>query len=175
MTHLKRPWCWERLTGGEGDDRRWDGWMASPTQWTWVWVNFGSWWWTGRPGMLRLMGSQRVGHNWGTELNWGSPPISELNVLTLPGPKLPRTTLDSKQFSLPPRKFSYVETFINIPWKPGLCYEHKALTGVLMFSGLSGKWFAFQQKFYGANIATDYREFLNMRKREKTQLTIRGS
>ena len=57
LTHLKRPWCWERLkAGGEGDDRGWDGWMASPTQWTWVWVNSGSWWWTGRPGVLRSMG-----------------------------------------------------------------------------------------------------------------------
>ena len=54
----------------EGDDRGWDGWMASPTQWTWVWVNFRSWWWTGRPGMLRSMGSQRVDHDWATELNW---------------------------------------------------------------------------------------------------------
>ena len=54
--------------GGEGDDRGWDGWMASPTQWTWVWVNSGSGWWTGRPGMLWFMGSQRVGHNWVTEL-----------------------------------------------------------------------------------------------------------
>ena len=56
--------------GGEGDDRGWDGWMASLTRWTWVWLNFGSWWWTGRPGMLRFMGSQRVGHDWVTELNW---------------------------------------------------------------------------------------------------------
>ena len=54
-----------------GDDRGWDGWMASPTQWTWVWVDSRNWWWTGRPGMLRLMGSQRVGHDWVTELNWG--------------------------------------------------------------------------------------------------------
>ena len=53
--------CWERLrAGGEGDDRGWDGWMASPTQWTWVWVDSGSWWWTGRPGLLQFMGSQRV-------------------------------------------------------------------------------------------------------------------
>ena len=52
LTHLKRPWCWERLrSGGEGDDRGWDGWMASPIQWTWVWVESGSWWWTGRHGM----------------------------------------------------------------------------------------------------------------------------
>ena len=55
---------------GEGVDRGWDGWMASPTRWTWVWVNSGSWWWTGRPGVLRFMGSQKIGHDWGTELNW---------------------------------------------------------------------------------------------------------
>ena len=70
LTHSKRPWCWERLKAGEGDDRGWDGWMASPTQWTWVWVSSRSWWWTGRPGMLQSMGLQRVGHNWATELNW---------------------------------------------------------------------------------------------------------
>ena len=71
LTYLKRPWCWERLkAGGEGDDRGWDGWMASLTRWTWVWVNSRSWWWTGRPGMLRFMGLQRVRHDWVTELNW---------------------------------------------------------------------------------------------------------
>ena len=71
LTHWKRSWCLEGLgAGGEGDDRGWDGWMASPTRWAWVWVNSGSWWWTGRPGMLRFMGSQRVGHDWGTELTW---------------------------------------------------------------------------------------------------------
>ena len=59
LTHLKRPWCWERMkVGGEGDDRGWDSWMASPTQWTWVGVNSGSWWWTGKPSMLQSMGSQ---------------------------------------------------------------------------------------------------------------------
>ena len=71
LTHWKRLWCWEGLgAGGEGDDRGWDGWMASLTQWTWVWVNSGSWWWTGRPGMLRFMGLQRVGHDWATDLIW---------------------------------------------------------------------------------------------------------
>ena len=70
LTHLKRPWCLERLkAGGEGDDRGWDGWMASPTQWTWVWVSSESWLWTGKPGMLQSMGLQRVGHDWMTELN----------------------------------------------------------------------------------------------------------
>ena len=71
LTHLKRLWCWERLKArGGGDDRGWDGWMASWTRRTWVWVNSGSWWWTGRPGMLQSTGLQRVRHNWVTELNW---------------------------------------------------------------------------------------------------------
>ena len=58
--------------GGEGDDRGWDGWMASLARWTWVWVNSGSWRWTGRPSVLWFMGSQRVGRDWATELNWMS-------------------------------------------------------------------------------------------------------
>ena len=69
LTHWKRPWCWEILKAGrEGDNREWDSWMASLTQWTWVWVDSGSWWWTGRPGVLQSMGSQKVGHDWTTEL-----------------------------------------------------------------------------------------------------------
>ena len=67
---LLRPWWWKIFkAGGEGDDRGWDGWMASLTQWTWVWVSPGSWWWTGKPGVLQAMGSQRVGPDWATELN----------------------------------------------------------------------------------------------------------
>ena len=70
LTHWKRPWCWEGLgAGGEGDNRGWDHWMASVTRWTWVWVSSGRWWWTGRPGVLWFMGSQRVRHDWATELN----------------------------------------------------------------------------------------------------------
>ena len=68
LTHWKRPWCWEGLGAGEGADRGWDGWMASLTRWTWAWVNSGSWWWTGRPGVLRFMGPRRVGHDW--RLGW---------------------------------------------------------------------------------------------------------
>ena len=60
----------------EGDDRGWDGWMASPTRWTWVWVNSGSWWWIGRPSMLQFVGSQRVRHDWATEPNWCHSTIS---------------------------------------------------------------------------------------------------
>ena len=79
LTHWKRLWCWEGLgaggeeglgAGGEGDNRGWDGWMASLTRWTWVWVNSGRRWSTGRPGVLRFMGSQRVRHDWGTDLIW---------------------------------------------------------------------------------------------------------
>jgi len=69
LTHLKRPWCWERLKAGrEGDNRGWDGWMASPARWIWVWASFRSWWWTGKPGLLQSVGSQRIRHEWVTEL-----------------------------------------------------------------------------------------------------------
>ena len=70
LTHWKRLRCWEELGAGGGDNRGWDGWMASLTRCTWVWVNSGSWWWTRRSGMLWFIGSQRVGHEWETELNW---------------------------------------------------------------------------------------------------------
>ena len=80
QTLRKRSWCWERLrAGGEGDDRGWDGWMASPTWWTWVWIDYRSWWWTGSPGVLWFMGSQRVVHDWATELNW----LLEKKVMTI--------------------------------------------------------------------------------------------
>ena len=70
-THLKRPWGWERSkVGGEGNDTGWDGWMTSPTQWTWAWASSGRWWCTGKPGMLQSMGAQRVRHDWATEMNW---------------------------------------------------------------------------------------------------------
>ena len=76
LTHWKRPWCREGLgAGGEGDDRGWDVWMASLTRWAWVWVNSRSWWWTGRPDVLQFMGSQGVGHDWVTELNWTKYPL----------------------------------------------------------------------------------------------------
>ena len=77
LIHLKRPWCWERLkAGGQGDNRGWDGWITSPTQWTWVWVSSRRWWRTGRSGMLLSMGLQRVWHDWASELNWVSWIIS---------------------------------------------------------------------------------------------------
>ena len=63
----KRPWCWERLKAGEGDNRRWDGWMVSLTQWTWVWASSRRWWRTGKPGVLQSTGSQKVRHDWVTE------------------------------------------------------------------------------------------------------------
>ena len=84
LTHLKRSWCREKLkAGGEGDDRRWDGWMASSTRRAWVWVNSWSWWWTGRPGMLRSMELPRVWHDWVTKLNWtdGCPVFTFLRNL----------------------------------------------------------------------------------------------
>ena len=104
LTHWKRPWCWEGLVaGGEGDNRGWDGWIASLTRWTWVWVNSGSWWWAGRPGVLRFMGSQRVGHDWATELNWTE--ASFYNLSDLPQVKYPQSgnstsSLDPKPLSI---------------------------------------------------------------------------
>ena len=72
---LEKTLILERLkVGGEGDNRGWDGWMASLIQWTWVWASSGSWWWTGKPGVLQSLGSQRVGHDWATELNWTGAP-----------------------------------------------------------------------------------------------------
>ena len=67
LTHSKRPWCWKRLNaGGEGDDRGWGGWMATPTQWTWVWAKSERWC-TGKPGVMQSTGLRRVGHGWATE------------------------------------------------------------------------------------------------------------
>ena len=77
---LEKLWCWEGLGAGqERDDRGLDGWMASLTRWTWVWVNSGNWWCTGKPGVLWFMGSQRVGHDWATDLIW-----TDLIVLSSP-------------------------------------------------------------------------------------------
>ena len=92
LTHLKRPWCWERLKAGEeGDDGGWDGWIASLTRWTWVWASSVSWWWTGKPGMLKSMGSQIVGHNWVTKMNWTpcdsavkNPPANTVDRSSIP-------------------------------------------------------------------------------------------
>ena len=118
--YLKISWCWERLkVAGERDDRGWDGWMASPTQWTWVWVNSGSWWWTGRPGMLQSMGSQKVGHDRATELNWKSswssvppsPPWTPFRVCQ-------RSTATASQDSTPE------EADGKCPWQVPVCPWH---------------------------------------------------
>ena len=83
LTHWKRLWCWERLkAGGERGDRGWDSWMASATQWTWVWASAGSWW-TGKPGLLQSMELQRTGHNWATELNWSVQSNSKDEIATV--------------------------------------------------------------------------------------------
>ena len=85
LTNWKRPWCWARLKAeGEGNNRGWDGWMASPTRWTWVCASSRRWWRTGRPGVLQSMGSQRAGHDWVTELN----KLNQISILVLQG-KIP--------------------------------------------------------------------------------------
>ena len=70
LTHWNNPDAWWLKAGKEGDNRGWDGWMASPMRWAGVWVAFRSWWWAGKPGVLQSVGSQRLGHDWATELNW---------------------------------------------------------------------------------------------------------
>ena len=118
LTHLKRPWCWERLrAGGEGDDRRWGGWMASPTQWTRVWVDSGSRWWTGRPGVLRLMGLQRVGPDWATELN--GPSLHIYVLLTLFPHFAFFLLVYSKKFLMNVK----ISPLSNLPWHSSLFWE----------------------------------------------------
>ena len=117
LTHWKRPWCWERVrAGGEGDNRGWDGWMASLTQWRWVWVNSVNWWWTGRPGVLQSMGSGRVGHNWATELNWTG---RNLRAGTNRAPSVSPLHCWRLTVQLP-HVFSSVIT-INSPWTVSHC------------------------------------------------------
>ena len=133
LTHWKRPWCWEGLgAGGEGDDRGWDGWMASPTQWTWVWVSYGSWWWTEKPGMLQSMGLQRVGHDWMMELNWSlfsKCPLLLLLLSHFSGVRLCATPWNATYQAPPSMGFSMQEYWSglplpsppNVPWKPPNC------------------------------------------------------
>ena len=85
LTHLKRPWCWERLKVGEGDNRGWDGWMVSLTRWMWVWVNSGSWWWISLLARCSPWGC-RVGHDWATELNWLRKNVLVFNIIDTKAP-----------------------------------------------------------------------------------------
>ena len=105
---------WEGLGAGEeGHDRGWDGWMALPTWWTWVWVNSGSWWWTGRPGVLQFMGSQRVGHDWATELNW-----TELNNSYV------LFHLLNRKFNFPIQKNIVPQWILNLVLPKSLLWKH---------------------------------------------------
>ena len=116
LTHLKRPWYWEILkAGGEGDDWGWDGWMASLTRWTWVWVNSGSWWWTGRPGVLQSLRSQRVRHNWAIELNW------------------------AKRTHLPCRRRRFAPSVRKVPWNKKLWTYLSILTWKIPIHGVTKK------------------------------------
>ena len=138
-THLKRPWCWERLkVGGEGDDRGWDGWMTSPTWWTWVWESSWSWWWTGRPGVLQFLGSWRVRHDWVTALNW----TNQKNVCELIEPcslntVTPHCTLQGSFEGISPLWPSWpvkeVKYFLFHPklclWDLPWCWDTEALFG----------------------------------------------
>ena len=149
LTHWKRPWCWERLkAGGEGDDRGWDDLMASPTWWTWVWVNSGSWWWTGRPGVLQSMGSQRVRHDWVTKLDQpeehrradatvflpDTPNATRFNLIAYSGSTLnfiPYAIYTIKSDLIPsPRRSSF--------WLPAHC--HRQTSTILCSTGHTAVW-----------------------------------
>ena len=118
LTHWKRPWCWERLrAGGEGDDRGWDGWMVSPTLCTWVWVNSGSCWWTGKPDVLKSMVSQRVQHDWATELNWIDG--KKIVIFSPHGEKVQFLySMDGSDKELEKKK----PNFTNLQWGNGLIF-----------------------------------------------------
>ena len=103
----KDPWCWERLKAKEEGSRGWGGWMASLTWWTWVWASSESWWWTGKPGLLQSMGSERVRHNWATELTW---------IENLVLPYKTKHSIIIQSFSL---------EFFQMSWKT---YPHKNLS-----------------------------------------------
>ena len=116
---LERPWCWERLkAGGEGDDRGWDGWMASPTQWTWDWAGSGSCWWIGRPGVLQSMASRRVRHDWTTEpmvrLGFSGGSDSKGSVTNARDPDLiPGSGISPREGNGYPLQYSCLENFIH--------------------------------------------------------------
>ena len=107
----------ERLkAGGAGDDRGWDGWMASPTQWRCVWVNSGNWWWTGRPGVQQSMGSQRVRRDWVTELNWTilwADSLKSLSVCVLSFPG----NLNGKESAYSAGDLGWIPGLTRYPWE----------------------------------------------------------
>ena len=137
LTYLKRPWCWERLkAGGERDDREWDGWVASPTQQTWVWVNSRSYQWTGRPGMLQSMWLQRVGRDWATELNWIVSNVSvKYRAKSLAESEDVGGGIGSsrreKEWNRPGVSNLFVKDMIvnifKLTWLEGLCHNHSHL------------------------------------------------
>ena len=131
---------------GEGDNRGRDGWMASSTWWTWVWVDSGSWWWTGRPGVLWFMGSQRVGHDWVTELNWMTSIIPSCQIFIIMRKKADLTNSTSRKTKRPFTHPSHQPTNSNSPflseieshkiiqqiciyWGPTMCQVYLGFTG----------------------------------------------
>ena len=156
LTHWKRLWCWEGLgAGAEGDDRGWDGWMASLTRWTWVWVNSGRWWWTGRPGVLRFMGSQRVGHDWATELTelifsnqvllfWIYLVVRQNQTVTVRSEFLLFQAIPAITYA------SFVWTDTNL--MSLLCYQHLAK---IYFEALWNQFLYLQKKVFIINIWKD--------------------
>ena len=125
---------WEGLgAGGERDDRGWDGWMASLTQWTWVWVNPRSFWWIGRPGVLRFMGSQEVGHDWPTELNWI---VIHNELIRISWRFCFQHAHVKVQSCLHKVRLSSVETSVCMSWKAPWAIQMQSLGKKIQYRGL---------------------------------------
>ena len=140
LTHWKRLWCWARLkAGGEGDDRGWDGWMSSQTQRTWVWASSGSWWPTGKPGLLQSMGLQRVRHGWATELNWTDAVHKHVDAQRLAGTRRLMILLIS-----PPthqkNTLKNVHKLITLSWNLNYKTYHPLQAGTHSSEGMSPLW-----------------------------------
>ena len=115
LTHWKRPCCWERLKAErEREDRGWDGWMISVTWWTWARISSRSWWWTGNPGVLLSMGSQRARHDWVTKLNWRQ------NLTSTPLPRCNTLTFFPHPYKLSLHLNSMLEGSVKIIWSGGV-------------------------------------------------------
>ena len=154
LTHLKRPWCWGRLkVGGEGDDKGWDSWKASPAWRTWVWVGSGSWWWTGKPDVMQSVASLRVGHDWVAEVNWYQmemiPLPSFQGIMKLSRDKECKSTLEIVKFIANVYcLWNYTPNFKLLKNKDYFSVHSKNILTLQLFKNIFFIWKPTQDHFY---------------------------